>query len=489
MKRRSISSRAGSVWGRPLALWLWLVALATLVATVSGAATPRLGQVRLPGGTVLVGEITWAEGGIVVKPATGDSQRVQLSELVDLRFDVVATPTTNSPAVTQSPPSSSPPALTNAPVAEAAPTNSPPSGAAVVPTGWTGAVVGLGAAGTITAPKGATNWQVSGSGSGLRGNADSVYFAERTMEVAGQVMARLDAFDGQDPEAVAGLMLRDNLGDSAAYGFAGLRTGSGLCFQYRQVASGMTMRVTNVVASLPVWLRLSRTGGGVVAEYSPDGEIWQVLGRGNINLGQRAVAGVVVAGGQTNLTSTVSLREPVVGARGLGYSPSTGYPRLWLRGGTRLIGSITSADDAVVRLGAPFAGGLVSVLNLARIEFVPLTSDLVARLEPERPGLLLVDGDFIDGPLRAMATNTVTINSLLFGFRRFPAGSEVAAVQFGELAPEEVGFHVELFNGSEILARTLTPGTEALRAEAPKLGALEVPFAEIRSLRRVELAP
>lgn len=447
-------------------------------------AAPRPGQLRLTSGAVVVGEMSLVDGAVEAKPATGNPLRLPLAEVAELRFADLSPEGVGESARAVTGTAGSAPA-TNAPAVPATTRRDglPPAGSSAAPTAeWSTSNVGTAAFGRVESAGG--GWRVLGTGVGLRGNADSVFFAERRLDAAGQVVARLESFDGQDPESVAGLMLRDNLGDSAAYGFLGLRTGSGLCFQYRQVASGMTMRVTNLNATLPIWLRLSRSGGAVVAESSPDGLAWQVLGRGNINLGQMARAGVAVASGQTNLTNTLVLREPIVGAKGLGYSPSSGFPRLWLRGGSKLVGSIESADDAVVRLGAPFRGGLVSVLNLARIEFAPLSSELVGRLEPDRPGVLMTDGDFVDGQLRSMATNTVTVSSLLFGFRRFQAGSEVAAVQFGEVAPEDVGYRLELNNGSELLVRKLTVSPTTIRAEAPKLGTIDFALGDLRSLRR-----
>jgi hypothetical protein len=302
--------------------------------------------------------------------------------------------------------------------------------------------------------------------------------------VAGQVSVLLGEFDGRHPEAMAGLMLRDNLGDSAAYAFLGQRAGQGICLQYRQIAGGMTMRQTNLALPLPVWLRLERLGGSVSGEVSADGRQWMPLGRVNVNLGQNIRAGVVVASGADDTRATARFGLPALGAAGVGYSPAAGYPRVVLRGGSVLVAPVDSADESVVRLGGSLRGSLVSVLNLARIEFLPLPPDLAARLEPDRRGLLLNDGDFIDGTLRGVATNGVTVNSLLFGFRRFAAGSEAALVQMGPIEPEDAPFRVVLRNGSELRARQLTLGTNEIRAESPLLGSLVVRGEDLRSVRR-----
>lgn len=169
----------------------------------------------------------------------------------------------------------------------------------------------------------------------------------------------------------------------------------------------------------------------------------------------------------------------------MGYAPASGYPRVVLRGGSVLIAPVESADDSVVRLGGTFAGSLVSVLNVARVEFVPSTPELEARLEPDRQGLVLTDGDFLEGTVRSVATNVVTMSSLLLGFRRFPAGSEAAAIQLGAVTPDEAPFRIRTRNGSELRARRVEAGEGTLRAESPLLGALTLRGEEIVSITRV----
>jgi hypothetical protein len=126
----------------------------------------------------------------------------------------------------------------------------------------------------------------------------------------------------------------------------------------------------------------------------------------------------------------------------------------------------------------------VSVLNVARIEFVPLTPDLQAHLEPDRSGVLMADGDFLEGTLRGIATNEVIISSLLLGYRRFAAGSEAGVVQLGSVEPQAGDFHVYLRNGSELHARDFQLDPELARAESPLLGSIVFSPASIQRIAR-----
>jgi hypothetical protein len=330
------------------------------------------------------------------------------------------------------------------------------------------------------------SWLVTGKGAGLRGNSDQFFLLERRMDLSGQLMSAVTSFGSTNAEAVGGIMLRDNLGEAAAYAFLGHRWGSGISFQYRQIAGGMTMRVTNAVLPFPAWLRLNRMGGAVVAEVSADGRAWRPFGQANVNLGQRVRAGLAVAAGVEEGESVAGFRPPSLGAGGGGYVPAIGYPRLVMRGGSVLIAPVESADDSVVRLGGALAGAMVSVLNVARIEFLAPTPESESRLEADRPGMVLADGDFLDGTLRGIATNTVTMNSLLLGFRRFSIGNEAAALHVAAPEPEETPYRVFLRNGSELRGRRLEVTKAGIRVESPMLGALTVVLDDLAVVRRTQ---
>jgi len=427
-------------------------------------------SVRTTAGVVTTGVLSFEAGQVVVKPDMGDAVRVPLDETLEVTLDDPIAERAEDGGGER-------PGDVGTPGQAEASRRTPSVG------GWSPIQVGPGEVGTVV--EDANGWRLDGGGTGLQGNADSFFFAQQRLEASGQLVARLDAFQSTNAEAMAGIVLRDNVGESAAYAFVGYRGGTGLCFQYRQIASGMTMRTTNTTLSLPAWLRLVRSGGAVVADVSADGLQWQNLAKGNVNLGQSVRAGMAVAAGVPGTRVSASFRSPVVGARGIGYTPGVGYPRCVLRGGSVVIAPVVSADESVIRLGGRMAGALLSALNLARIEFVPLTPELQEKVEAGRQGVLLVDGDYLDGTLRSIATNSVTVSSLLYGFRSFAAGSEVAVVQMGDVETEEVSFRVALRNGSELRARRIEIEPGALRVESPLLGSLVVKREDVKSLKRV----
>ncbi|MGE3308909.1 MAG: hypothetical protein AB7O66_02995 [Limisphaerales bacterium] len=468
---RRTACRIALLW---VGLWVAFPGAVAPGAAAAAEAGERDGVLRTISGQEARGRVTWNPSGFLVTPATGEAIRCSLAELASLKLDPAESGAGEGANSGDDRPGPG--------AAGGAATGAGRAVGALPPkAGWVGVQVGGGEEGSFR--EDADGILVTGGGAGLIGNADSFYFAQQRMEASGQLVARLESFQANHNEAMAGIALRDNLGESSAYAFVGFRGGSGLCFQYRQIASGMTMRTTNVNLGMPVWLRLVRLGGSVVADVSADGRQWQNMARGNVNLGQSVRAGMVLATGIPQASGTARFRDPVVGARGIGYAPGSGYPRVVLRGGSVLIGPVERADESVIRLGGELSGNLVSALNLARIEYVPLTPDLRERAEADRRGVLLVDGDFLDGTLRSIATNSVTVSSLLYGFKAFAAGSEAAWVQSGPVEAEEGAYLIALRNGSELRARQVELGANTLRAESPLLGSILVPGDLVREIR------
>lgn len=151
-----------------------------------------------------------------------------------------------------------------------------------------------------------------------------------------------------------------------------------------------------------------------------------------------------------------------------------------------LVAPIQSADESVLRLGGSLQGSLLSVMNVARVEFIPVTPELETRIEPDRAGALLVDGDFLESSLRRIVTNQVTMSSLLLGYRGFAAGSEVGVIQLGPVEPTESIYQVELRNGSDFRADAIELEPDVLRARSPQLGSIVVKPGEVRRIVRTE---
>ena len=122
-------------------------------------------------------------------------------------------------------------------------------------------------------------------------------------------------------------------------------------------------------------------------------------------------------------------------------APSPGERRLGLdRGvvtwdGSFLAAPLVSADDTSLQFGGAQKDFSLSTVNAARIVFQNLSAQRAAKIETGRAGVLLVNGDFVDGEFKGFERGRVKMSSVLFGLKFFDATYEVVAIILRDPAP------------------------------------------------------
>ena len=122
---------------------------------------------------------------------------------------------------------------------------------------------------------------VSGSGADIWGTADGFRFVYQPLTNNCDVSARVTSQGATDPWAKAGVMIRDSLGASAAYGFMPITPGNGFDFQYRStngISSDGNISGGAINAAPNNWVRLTRTNNTFYAFISADGVNWMQVG-------------------------------------------------------------------------------------------------------------------------------------------------------------------------------------------------------------------
>lgn len=142
------------------------------------------------------------------------------------------------------------------------------------PSDWTGTAVGAGAAGDLDDDGDLT---LSASGGDIFGPADSFFFAHQTATGSLELKTRLTAWDAAGlSSAKAGLMIRAAL-DADAPHFTVHVTGpdGAVKLKWRASAGGTTETADGGVdLTLPVWLKIVKTGRAFAAFYSANDMDW-----------------------------------------------------------------------------------------------------------------------------------------------------------------------------------------------------------------------
>ncbi|MBN8281007.1 MAG: VCBS repeat-containing protein, partial [Gammaproteobacteria bacterium] len=141
---------------------------------------------------------------------------------------------------------------------------------------WSDQDIGAVAAAGSFADNG-TSLAVTGSGADIWNSADEFHFAYRTLIGDGELIARVVSLTNTDPNAKAGVMIRESLAANARFGMMVMTPGAnGAAFQRRSTTGGSAgpSNSADKVSSLPRWLRIVRAGNVLTGYLSADGLNW-----------------------------------------------------------------------------------------------------------------------------------------------------------------------------------------------------------------------
>ena len=156
-----------------------------------------------------------------------------------------------------------------------------------------------------------------------------------------------------------------------------------------------------------------------------------------------------------------------------------------LKDGTVLAGKPLEVGEGALSLQAPGSPDQkLNVLDIARVQFRSMSPQLAARIASAIPGVLLANGDFIEGELKRLAKGRLTVSSVIFGLRSFDVSTDVAAVV---LRPFQgaARFVVRTNSGSALFAESLELVDDQFLVAEPILGKLRLLPRELLDIRRL----
>jgi hypothetical protein len=165
----------------------------------------------------------------------------------------------------------------------------------------------------------AGTFSVTGIGGDIWDRSDEFHFAYKQLSGSVKIIARVDSLENTDPFAKAGIMLRDTLDANARYCALLMTPENGVRYQYRSSVNDITDRQFDPNVAVPYWLRLERTGGGLVrAYYSANGSDWLSFPLRSLTMANPIYVGLAVTSHDTVVPcqakfSNVSFPDTTVG--------------------------------------------------------------------------------------------------------------------------------------------------------------------------------
>jgi hypothetical protein len=122
-------------------------------------------------------------------------------------------------------------------------------------------------------------YTVRGSGADIWEDFDEFYYFSSPFQGDGHLTIRLTSQSNTNPWAKAGVMIRDSSSSDATHAFLAVTPDNGLVLQSRLSTRGLsdTQPVLPSV-TLPIWLRLARSGDVITASTSADGITFTTVG-------------------------------------------------------------------------------------------------------------------------------------------------------------------------------------------------------------------
>jgi regulation of enolase protein 1 (concanavalin A-like superfamily) len=216
------------------------------------------------------------------------------------------------------------------------------------PSGWADGDVGSVSRSGSAGVSGGGTWSLTASGSDVWGTSDAFHFVYRSLTGDGTMTARVASVSQTDVWTKAGVMMRANLGAASPHAFMIVTPGAakGLAFQRRVSEGGESTHTSAGPGAPPEWVRLTRAGDVVTAQYSVDGASWSTAGRETITMGQTIYVGLALTSHDDAQLASASFDNVNIDSSDGG--SSSPLPSPW---GSGDIGDAGAAGSATVSSG------------------------------------------------------------------------------------------------------------------------------------------
>jgi len=187
---------------------------------------------------------------------------------------------------------------------------------------------------------------IDGGGNDVWLDTDEFRYVHQPLHGDGSIVARLVSQTPTSEWAKAGVMVKSSATEGAPYALIAVTPDHGVHFQ-----ANFTEDDGEFATSLPVWLKLTRTGDLVVAAISPDGQSWSEIGSATVEMPDEATIGLFVTSHDNTQLSQVVFDNVTVNA---GQDTDPGLPAPWANediGGPAVSGLATELDGTFLVSG------------------------------------------------------------------------------------------------------------------------------------------
>jgi hypothetical protein len=147
---------------------------------------------------------------------------------------------------------------------------------------------------------------INAVGTDIAGTADQFHFAYKKLSGNGVIIAKVLSISNTDSTAKAGVMIRETLGAGSKHAMVVVMPNNRATFRGRIPTDDITTTVgTKTSITVPIWLKLTRSGNNFTAHWSTNGSTWTALGTQlEITMLMDVYVGLCVTSRNVNATCT-----------------------------------------------------------------------------------------------------------------------------------------------------------------------------------------
>lgn len=320
-----------------------------------------------------------------------------------------------------------------------------------------------------------------------RESEEGFHFVCQPFQGDGEIIARVASItprDQRDLQAKAGVVIRASLDADARTLMMTVSGGGGAYFRRGKIQGASTTDDRRPDLKPPYWVKLRREGNVISGFHSTDGRRWVTLDKTDAGLSDRFYVGLAATSRRRGSPATAEFDHVI--ARPL-ETRATFTPRIVLRDGTIIADHFRTVDDTVVTMSPAKKDLRLLTRHVARLQFRPV--DATEELPAGRAGVLLSNGDFVDGEFQCVTNGKVLIGSVLFGRRSLEIGRRVAAVVLREAPASPATFEARTFDGSVWRAKSTHVEADGLVMDTALLGQRRIPAADLKELVGLRAGP
>ncbi len=155
-----------------------------------------------------------------------------------------------------------------------------------------------------------TALQLLGSGTGVDGQTDDFHFAFQRMVDDGELITRISLPASTDTALQAGIMIRENLYNTAKNVYLNVNAENGFSLSSRSIENGNTVKRAPVsMEDGEVWFSLQRVGDIFMAKVSADSVQWKTIGEVQMDMDRVAYIGLAVSSKNTATLHTCTFHS------------------------------------------------------------------------------------------------------------------------------------------------------------------------------------